>query len=209
MILNSNVCFLADIVTEIEDNELCPGDDIIDTSLFTYEKSKSTTNAPTPPPPTVSVKTVKSTTKSAKTASAAAVVEEEPDEDNVLTPEDYVEPEEEAEVDDAVTMQTTTTVATTTRTDEPTTESFATTVSMHRLIVGTPPETGAEYSIDEQYDDYDVAAEESDDKSNVNFDTAEAQQKALVQIKRSEGFWAFLSCTVLVVGMFQKLVFFT
>merc|ERR1712147_307660 len=80
---------------------------------------------------------------------------------------------------------------------DPTTEEIATTVTTHRLIVGTPPETSitAEYSIDEQYDDY----EKVDDESNVNFDTAEAQQEALVQIKRSEGFWAFLSCTVLVV----------
>ena len=70
-----------------------------------------------------------------------------------------------------------------------------------RLIVGTPPVTSKptiDYSIDEQYDDYET---------NQNlFDSPEAQQEALVQIKRSESFWAFLSCTVLVVGKYNLLV---
>ena len=149
--------------------------------------------------------TTTTTTKAAKTE--AALVEEEEDED-VLTPEDYVEQEIEEEAtddDDVITEPKTTTTTMPTTEKEPTTEEIATTVTTHRLIVGTPPETSitAEYSIDEQYDDY----EKVDDESNVNFDTAEAQQEALVQIKRSEGFWAFLSCTVLVVGKFYNSIF--
>lgn len=187
----------ADIVTEIEDTEVCPGDNIIDTTLFTYQTS--TTKEPEIQLTTEKPKTEPEpkTTKALETVETTKKTEELQENEDEKIPEDYVEPNEEQE-NEEVTDEIENVLTTTTKTDVTTTtmpsEMPETTITTHRLIVGTPPGTSKptiDYSIDEQYDDYET---------NQNlFDSPEAQQEALVQIKRSESFWAFLSCTVLVV----------
>ena len=84
------------------------------------------------------------------------------------------------------------------------TEAPTTTI---RLIVGTPlpsqiHDTPAplvdvvEYSLD----DYDQTYAK-DDESDTTL-LPEAKKETLVQIKKSEAFWAFLSCAVLIIGLY-------
>ena len=214
--------FLADIVTEIEDKELCPGDDIIDPSLYTYSTPTVVAEKPVE---TLESAEVVSNVQNSENVEVIEKVQEEQQPDTETNTEVLPEPGTEtsdenaqsedkpveAPVEQAEVVQPEQpeivpssnpevepepeTLAPTTK--EPTTTSVATTTP-HRLIVGTPLDASTvlpvnEYTIDEQYDDYE--------DSQPLFDTPEAQQEALVQIKRSESFWAFMSCTVLVVGM--------
>jgi hypothetical protein len=78
-----------------------------------------------------------------------------------------------------------------------------TTSSTPRLIVGTPPADTAvpspNYSLD---DNYDGSLYESDGLgSDPEVDLDVAKQDTLVEIKKSESFWAFLSCAVLIIGL--------
>ena len=80
----------------------------------------------------------------------------------------------------------------------PTTILPTTTSSMPRLIVGTPPADTAQaiYSLDDNYDGSLYQSFDSD--SDVDLEVA--KQETLVEIKKSESFWAFLSCAVLIIG---------
>ena len=199
---------LADIVTEIEDSQLCPGDDILDPSLYTYS---TPTKEPEKVVETPKAEEVLPNVQISETAEVTKKVQEEEKASIETDTEKVAEPESETSKDDLAEVpveeepevvpspepdieQEPDTIAPTTK--QPTTTSMATTTP-HRLIVGTPLDASTllpvnEYTIDEQYDDYE--------DTQPLFDTPEAQQEALVQIKRSESFWAFMSCTVLVVG---------
>lgn len=88
--------------------------------------------------------------------------------------------------------------------DVATTVLPTTTSSTPRLIVGTPPADTAvpnspNYSLD---DNYDGSLYESDGLgSDPEVDLDVAKQETLVEIKKSESFWAFLSCAVLIIGL--------
>ena len=85
--------------------------------------------------------------------------------------------------------------------DNPTTILPTTTSSTPRLIVGTPPADTAVpspiYSLD---DNYDGSLYQSLDSDSSEVDLEVAKQETLVEIKKSESFWAFLSCAVLIIG---------
>ena len=85
--------------------------------------------------------------------------------------------------------------------DNPTTILPTTTSSTPRLIVGTPPADTAVpapiYSLD---DNYDGSLYQSLDSDSSDVDLEVAKQETLVEIKKSESFWAFLSCAVLIIG---------
>ena len=199
---------LADIVTEIEDSQLCPGDDILDPSLYTYS---TPTKEPEKVFETPKAADILPNVQNTENGEVTEKVQEEEKSSTKIETEVVAEPESETSEDEPVEIpleeepeavpsqeadieQEPDTLAPTTK--QPTTTSMATTTP-HRLIVGTPLDASTllpvnEYTIDEQYDDYE--------DTQPLFDTPEAQQEALVQIKRSESFWAFMSCTVLVVG---------
>ena len=86
--------------------------------------------------------------------------------------------------------------------DVPTTILPTTISSTPRLIVGTPPaETAVPspiYSLDDHYDGalYQI----NDGFGDEEVDLEVAKQETLVEIKKSESFWAFLSCAVLIIG---------
>ena len=129
--------FLADIVTEIEDTEVCPGDNIIDKTLFTYqaistkqpEVQQTTMKPKTEPEP--------KTTKILETVEPTKKTEESKENEDEKIPEDYVEPNEEQEneekeVTDVIENVPTTTTKTAVTTTTMPSEMPDTTITTHR-----------------------------------------------------------------------------
>ena len=86
--------------------------------------------------------------------------------------------------------------------DVPTTILPTTTSSIPRLIVGTPPaETAVPSPIYSLDDNYDGSLYQMGSFDGEEVDLEVAKQETLVEIKKSESFWAFLSCAVLIIGM--------
>ena len=164
--------------------------------LTTSTKATSTTTTPTSKMHIILAegKTVGPTT----TTLPSDEVPELPADEPVQLPDEivHVEPEAIEEALDEVE-------------DNPTTILPTTTSSTPRLIVGTPPADTAVpspiYSLD---DNYDGSLYQSLDSDSSEVDLEVAKQETLVEIKKSESFWAFLSCAVLIIGN-QSVALFT